>query len=385
MREGMDGEPAVECHRTLGKVGAVGLAHQGLLVGAASAGEADAMSRLASRAFARALLGSFSLLLGAAVAEAQKTDSVWIRNGDRITGEVKSLSRALLKYSTDDLGTIYIEWDHVDRISSRATFEVQVTSGIKHYGPLGLGPKGTLVLGLDTLLLADIVTITPIKNTLLARMDGYLDLGFSYQKAHKTLQLSTGAKVVYRGPVSETGIEASTFREDRDDTPETTRLTSDLTQRFLIGNLWSTGFVVGYEQNEELDLAARVRVGAFGARTLSRNNHVDFSAIAGPVVTREKYVSNDSTSTSFEGLLSVVFRAFRYDSPKLDASVSSQLYPSFTVQGRVRWQNDLRVSYELVKDFMITTTLFDSFDNKPQSMGAPKNDFGTTLAISWTF
>ena len=343
------------------------------------------MSTVASRAFARLLLGSFSLLLGAAAAQAQKTDSVWIRNGDRITGEVKSLSRALLKYSTDDLGTIYIEWDHVDRISSRATFEVQVRTGIKHYGPLGVGPKGTLVLGLDTLLLADVVRITPIKNTLLARVDGYLDLGFSYQNAHKTLQLTTGAKVVYRGPVSETAVEASTFREDRDDTPETTRLTADLTQRFLIGNLWSTGFVVGYEQNEELDLAGRLRLGAFGARTLARSNHVEFLAIAGPTVTNERYVSSDSTSLSLEGLIGVAFNAFRYDSPKFNASVNSQLFPSFSIQGRVRWENDLRVSYELVKDFMITTTLFDSFDNKPQSLGAPKNDFGTTLAISWSF
>lgn len=343
------------------------------------------MSSLASKAFARALLGSLVLLPGATAARAQKTDSVWIRNGDRITGEVKALSRALLKYSTDDLGTIYIEWDKVVRISSPATFEVQVSSGIKHYGPLDRGPNGTLVLGLDTLQLSDIVKITPIKQTLLARVDGYLDLGFSYQKAHNTLQLSTGARVVYRGPVSETAVEASTFREDRDDTQETTRLTADLTQRFLIANLWSTGFMVGYEQNEELDLAGRLRLGAFGARTLSRSNHVDFWATAGPVLTRERYVSTDSTSTSFEGLIGVTFSAFRYDSPKLDASVTSQLYPSFTIQGRVRWQNNLRISYELVKDFMITTTLFDSYDNKPQSVGAQKNDFGTTLAISWTF
>ena len=88
------------------------------------------------------------LLLGAGVAEAQKTDSVWIRNGDRITGEVKSLSRALLKYSTDDLGTIYIEWDKVDRISTTTILEVQLGSGQKFYGPLGLalrrlaGPGG---------------------------------------------------------------------------------------------------------------------------------------------------------------------------------------------------------------------------------------------------
>lgn len=326
-----------------------------------------------------------ALLLSAGVAEAQKTDSVWIRNGDRITGEVKSLARALLKYSTDDLGTISIEWDKVDRISSNATFEIQLRSGIKHYGPLGLGRNGTLVLGLDTLLLADIVRITPIKSTLVARVDGYLDLGFSFQKANKTLQLTSGGKVVYRGPKSETAFEFSTFREDREDSPQTTRLTTDFTQRFLVANLWSVGFAVGYERNEELDLAGRLRLGAFGARTLARDNHLEFRAFAGPTLTNERYFSNDSASLSLEGLIGVEFNAFRYDSPKLNASMNSQLFPSFTIHGRVRWENDLRVSYELVKDFMVTVTLFDSFDNKPQSVGAPKNDYGTTLAISWSF
>ena len=343
------------------------------------------MARSTSLALRSWIVVVFVLFLSASLAEAQKTDSVWIRNGDRITGEVKSLARALLKYSTDDLGTISIEWDKVDRISSNATFEIQMTSGIKHYGPLGLGPSGRVILGLDTLLLAEIVAITPIKRTILARVDGYLDVGFSFQKANKTLQLTTGAKAVYRGPKTETALELTTFREDREDSPQTTRLTADLTQRFLIANLWGAGVAIGYERNEELDLAGRLRIGAFGTRTLSRNNHVEFWGIAGPVVTREHYFSTDSTPVSLEGLIGVVFSAFRYDSPKLNASVNSQLFPSFTIQGRVRWENDLRVSYELVKDFMLTVTLFDSFDNKPQSEGAPKNDYGTTLAISWSF
>jgi hypothetical protein len=34
---------------------------------------------------------------------------------------------------------------------------------------------------------------------------------------------------------------------------------------------------------------------------------------------------------------------------------------------------------------MLTGTLFDSFDSKPQSEAASKHDIGTTLAISWTF
>ena len=65
--------------------------------------------------------------------------------------------------------------------------------------------------------------------------------------------------------------------------------------------------------------------------------------------------------------------------------MTSQAFPSFTVRGRVRLQNDLRVSYELIKDFMLTGTLFDTFDSKPPSDVASKHDFGTTLAISWTF
>ena len=333
----------------------------------------------------RITLASLVLLLAAEAAEAQKTDSVWIRNGDHITGEIKSLSRALLEYSTDDLGTIYIEWDKVERITSPATFEVQLISGKKFYGPLGLAPAGLVVVEADTLLLREIVGIAPIKGSLLARLSGYFDLGFSYQKAHETVQLTTGTKVMYRGTLVETTFELTTFIEDRDDAVETSRLSTGLTERFLFGERWSAGLGIGFDRNDELDLAGRVRIIGFGSRALAQSNHIDFRASGGLMVTRERYFSSDTTSHGFEGVVTVEFNAFRYDRPKLSASVKSQAFPSFTVKGRIRLQNDLRVSYELVKDFMLTATLFDAYDNKPQAVGAPKNDFGTTLAISWSF
>ena len=333
----------------------------------------------------RFALAGLLLLLCTGSAQAQKTDSVWIRNGDRITGEVEALSRGLLKYSTDDLGTIYIEWDKVDRITSPATFEVQLISGKRHYGPLGLGPVGLVIVGADTLPLREIVGIAPIKGSLLARLSGYLDLGFSFQKAHQTVQLTTGARVMYRGTLAETIFELTTFLEDRDDAAETSRLSTGLTERLLFGERWSAGVGVGFDRNDELDLAGRARLIGFGSRTLAQSNHVDVRANLGLMVTQERYFSTDSTSHGLEGVVSAEFNAFRYDQPKLNASIKSQAFPSFTVKGRVRLQNDLRVSYELVKDFMLTFTLFDSYDSKPQAVAAPKNDFGTTFAISWTF
>jgi hypothetical protein len=53
-------------------------------------------------------------------------------------------------------------------------------------------------------------------------------LGFSYQKAHETLQLTTGTKVMYRGTLVETTFEFSRFIEDRDDAAETSRLLTGL-------------------------------------------------------------------------------------------------------------------------------------------------------------
>ena len=338
-----------------------------------------------SRTLVRLCLAGLCLTSGTAVAEAQKTDSVWIRNGDKITGEVKVLFRGRLKYSTDDLGTIYIEWDKVDRIHSPVTYEIQLESGEKFYGPLRVARSGALLLGADTIPLARIVAITPIRRTLLARMNGYLDLGLSYQKAHSAFQLTSGAKAVYRARIAETSLEYSSFAEARDDADETARFTAGFTERVFIGLRWSAGLGGGFERNDELDLAGRLRILAFGARTLSKSNHVDLWASGGLVATQEKYFSNDSTSSGYEGYLGASFSAFRYDRPKLDANISSSAFPSISIPGRVRLDNSFRVSYELVADFMLTVTIFDSFDSKPQSAGAPRNDFGTTLSISYTF
>ena len=325
------------------------------------------------------------LLLGAGVAGAQKTDSVWIRNGDRITGEVKSLSRGLLKYSTNDLGTISIEWDKVDRISTTRILEVRLASGDKFFGRLGLDSTGRVVVGRDTLRLTEIVKLTPIKGSFVSRLDGYLDLGLSYQKAHSAFQFTSGTRVQYRGPKAETVLDLTSYAERRDDGPRTSRLTTAVTERFFLSNRWSTGAVVGFDQNAELDLAGRGRLVGFGTRTFVQTNRIEFLGSGGLVLTREKYFSTEGTTKGVEGLLWASFRAFRYDTPKLDASLVSQAYPSFTIKGRWRLQNDVRVSYELFGDFMLTATLFDSYDSKPQGVSAPTHDYGTTFAISWTF
>ncbi len=65
---------------------------------------------------------------------AEKTDIVVLRNGDRITGEVKELKFGKLKYSTDDVGTIFIEWDKVIFLKSKSSYELETEAGDKYFG-----------------------------------------------------------------------------------------------------------------------------------------------------------------------------------------------------------------------------------------------------------
>ena len=76
------------------------------------------------------------ILFVAAGAFAAKTDVVVLKNGDHFTGEVKQLSRGLLKLSTDDAGTIYIEWDKIIAVTTALQYEVVTANGARYVGAL---------------------------------------------------------------------------------------------------------------------------------------------------------------------------------------------------------------------------------------------------------
>ncbi len=77
--------------------------------------------------------------------------------------------------------------------------------------------------------------------------------------------------------------------------------------------------------------------------------------------------------------------AFRFDTPKLDLSTAFALYPSLSQAGRVRGQLELRLKYELFKDFLAGILFTDTFDSRPPEEGAAKNDYITTLTIGWSY
>jgi hypothetical protein len=121
-------------------------------------------------------------------------------------------------------------------------------------------------------------------------------------------------------------------------------------------------------------------------RVLGRTNNMELTVGAGLVGTQEQFSSTQgrSSDTSAEGLIALSWNAFRFDSPKLDFSLALATFPSLSQKDRVRGQTEIRLVYELFKDFNTGIRVTDTFDSSPPE-GAPKNDYITTLTIGWSY
>ena len=92
------------------------------------------------------LVVSALLLFGRPAAAADKVDVIQLKNGDRLTCEIKKLDRSVLTISTDPLGKAYVHWGEITGMTSPRTFDVQVVSGEHYYGSLLPGPPDQLVV-----------------------------------------------------------------------------------------------------------------------------------------------------------------------------------------------------------------------------------------------
>jgi len=336
---------------------------------------------------------SISFVLALAVASplaAQKTDTVTLYNGNKITGEIKELDHAKLKYSTDDISTIYIEWIKIARLTSRAYFEIELESGLKFYGNLPESTRdGVLLVALtetttDTIDMALVVKITPIKASFWTRLDGNVDIGFSYASANNVFQLNTTATVKYRGRKWSSQFDFSAYWQDTDSTTATARNSASINGSRLLQHKWrALGYLSG-ESNEELNLELRVTAGLGGLFQPIQTNSILLGLAAGPLVTRELFLDTTEPKVSIEFSFGGMFEAFRFDEPELDFSIDLRVIPSITTWGRVRIQLDSRLRYELINDFYIGFSVYDAFDSQAGDEGA-QNDFNTTISLGYKF
>lgn len=345
---------------------------------------ARAFLRIASLLFLVGLMGSSD------GAFAQKTDTLILHNGNIITGEVKRLSRGKLEYSTDDMGTVYVEWDKIIHLISTDAFEVELSSTAEYFGTLDateepgklrvLNPAYSIALDMDS-----VIRITPIEARYWSRFSGSIDVGFDFTRANRQTVWNLGSKIRYRSRKQLFTADFSSYLNVQQDTIVTTRNTIGLNDQFFLQGPWSVLIGAQLHQNEELNLDRRFTGGGGITYFFVQTNYLLLDGQVGLLLNNERYSTSEEDINSIEGLLRLELAAFRFNDPEVDFTLTSSLYPSLTERGRTRAALQSTLRYELIEDLFIGLNGFLDFDSNPPAEGASKIDYGITSSLGWSF
>ena len=331
-----------------------------------------------------ALLSSFPVLA------APKTDIVIFENGDRLTGEVRGLSRARLNLNTDATGTIGIEWDKISKVISNQNMQVETDTGVRYFGQLvEAAVDGRIVVstndGAKELNNQRIVVMTPIEERRVDALDIDVSLGYNFTKATGVKQATVGLDADYRTRLRIYSLRSSAVISDSSEQESSKRASAVLDYKRLQNDRWFINGNFGVEQNDELGVDLRTSVGGGGGRFLIQNNHMLLTMQGGLLITRENNAGDSDTTDNLEASFEMHWDWFRFDTPELDWSTSLQLFPSLTDFGRVRANFDTGLQWEIINDLNWGVTFYSSFDNRPQSEDASNSDYGVDTKFTYEF
>jgi hypothetical protein len=321
---------------------------------------------------------------------AEKIDIIILTNGDHLSGEVKRMEYAQVEFKTDAMSTIYIDWHEVKFIRSHERFRTELSNGYHFYGSLDTDTlRSQLIIVFDSLTykasFSDVLGIIPIKDTFLKRLKLKMDLGFSYTKGSNIGQFSSNLNSSYRSLMF---LHRLTFdfiiTSQQDTLPAQNLNLAWSTSRFFLYR-WFYVIFTGIQKNTKLGLKMRLLFGAGGGKDLLHDNLQVLTTAGGLQVTEEWRYNQDPLKKNLEGVITLRYSRFRYQHPKLDLDTDFKMFPNLTTKGRIRYEFNISLSWEIFADFYWEISFYNNYDNKGDSDSSAKNDYGTTISFGWTY
>ena len=356
---------------------------------------ASAHDRASRRGLNRGWL-VLAIAVGTALAgpawSAPQTDLIELENGDRITGEIRSLEYNQLKVGTYHMGTILVEWDKVIRVHSSQQLLLELTDGGRAYGQLAEARSpGTLLVETgdgrppESLDLVRVVRMEQMAGQRFTdRFDGYASVGFDVKKANEQSNLDLAAGLSSRNQIREWSIDSSLSLTNDSAGKQGERADlQGVLKRFLRERNFYLG-MLKLSHNTELDLDLRTLAGGTVGHYFVQTNRAEWTGGVGLAVSSEVYASGERQK-SLEGVLTTDFSIFRYDFPETDISGSLTLLPSLTDIGRVRAEAELGVKYEFVDDLFFELKLYSAFDSRQPGTNARASDYSVTTSLGYSF
>jgi hypothetical protein len=314
-----------------------------------------------------------------------------MKNGDKITCEIRSLEKGQLTVKPDySNGNIVLDWTKVDHIESSQGFIVSDTHGDLYSGNIrhDSKTKDLTIINSDTTRLPNlsVVQIEELGENFWKRMRGNIDLGTNFAQSNSQKNISVQGGLSYQSRQYLFSLSSNsqfTSQQATNDTNETNVKSSFYKE--LHRSNWYYGGIGNFLTSSAQQIALRSTYGGTLNKRLIFTNRTNLNAIGGLALTIERDTEGSQSTARTKALdsaFAINYSAFRFDSTTFDTTF--WLYPSLTSPGRVRFTLNQDVYYKFLGDFYIRMSFYDNYDNQP-AVGAPTNNVGGSTTVGWSF
>ena len=215
-----------------------------------------------------------------------------LKNGDRVTGEILELEYGLLRLSTDDMGTINIEWAAIAQIDSQYTFDVERAGGRRYAGVIATSEYGQNLVIRDegteeSVPKSSIVRVTELEQGFWQRISGSLSVGFNYTKATGIRTASINISSQYQAERLKVTLDISALETSSPDREPSARENIFSTLQFQRERPSFLLLLNSLERNDELGIDARLTSGGGIARYFGQDQDSEIMLLSGIVANQE--------------------------------------------------------------------------------------------------
>jgi hypothetical protein len=314
-------------------------------------------------------------------------DSLILKNGNTITGEIKLFDKGVLNIKTPYSKTDFVvKWAGIQAFYSKRAFLIEIENGQRANGTLQfLSSEQKLVVTepsgytLETTL-NRIVYLRPLQYNFWSHVKLGADLGLSISKANHLNSLSFNTDFGYITQKWQSDGYYNVTSSSQDSVEPTKRSEASLDFKYYMKRSRFISTSLSFLSNTEQAVGLR-SVGKVGAnKFLRRTNQTHWGVGGGLSFNWEVFTNEAVPRTSLEGYVGTELSRFALGN--LSFLNSLYIYPSLTEAGR--WRSDIRLDnkYDIRGKFYVKLGFTLNYDNQPAVTGK-EIDYVIGFSIGW--
>jgi hypothetical protein len=327
----------------------------------------------------------------------EKTDVIVMKNGDRITCEIKGLRSNTLYVSVDYiLSTLSVDWSKVDHVQSKQLFLVRTQDGTVYTGALSTQEtSGGRPLQIEILeapnekVIVEREQVTVMNETasnFWQRLNGRIGTGFTYSKGNDSTQYNLSSDVNYpRERWSAEARYSSNFTSNSGSSTSTRNEVGLSALHLMPWNNWYYIGVTDFLQSSVQGIQLQSTFGGGIGRIIKNTGSTSLTFYGGFAWQRINYseaILPSSTQQVTSGLIGSSLKLFKFDRTTL--ILNATFLPAISDPGRIHFSLNTAYYVKLWGKLDWNFTFYGNWDNRPPP-GFSSSDYGTTSGLSLSF